>query len=105
LSTVFKELTGLPVTLPSAKQIEKLPGKRNVAYIWIDKNGRISIDDKIVDNRQVASLMYQKRTENPRVVVSMKIDKNADMGYVSDVQQQLRKADALKINYSAKFGE
>jgi biopolymer transport protein ExbD len=103
VSTVFKEFSGLPVELPSAHQIEKLPGKRNVAYIWIDKHGRISIDDKIVEVNAVSAIMYQKRVENPRIVVSLKIDKNAEMGTVIDVQQELREADALKINYSAKY--
>ena len=103
VSTVFKEFTGLPVELPSAHQIEKLPGKRNVSYIWIDKDGRISIDDKLVDVKQVANIMYQKRVANPRIVVSLKVDKDADMGVVMDVQQQLREADALKVNYSAKY--
>jgi biopolymer transport protein ExbD len=105
VTTVFKEFSGLNVLLPSAKQIEKLPGKRNVSYIWIDKDGRISIDDKLVGLKQVAMVMYNKRVENPRIVVSLKIDQGTNMGWVSDVQQQLREADALKINYSAKFGE
>jgi len=36
-------------------------------------------------------------------VVSFRVDKDVTMGIVSDVKQELRKADALKINYSAKF--
>lgn len=105
VTTVFKEVTGLNVLLPTAKQIEKLPGKRNVSYIWIDKDGRISIDDKLVEVKQVAMIMYKKRVDNPRIIVSLKIDQMAEMGWVSDIHQQLREADALKINYSAKYGE
>jgi hypothetical protein len=30
----------------------------------------------------------------------MRIDKNSEMGVVTDIQQQLREADALRINYS-----
>lgn len=105
VTTVFKEYTGLNVFLPSAKRIEKLPSKRYVTYLWLDKDGRISIDDQLVEMKQVGMLMYKKRVENPRVLVSMKIDAQANMGWVSDVHQQLREADALRINYSAKFGE
>jgi biopolymer transport protein ExbD len=105
VTTVFKEFNGLNVFLPSAKQIEKLPSKRHVSYLWIDRDGRISIDDMSVEVKQVGMVMYKKRVENPRVIVSMKIDQQTDMGIVSDVQQQLREADALRINYSAKFGE
>lgn len=37
-------------------------------------------------------------------IVSLKVDKNTKMGIVSDVKQELRKANALKINYSARGG-
>jgi biopolymer transport protein ExbD len=105
VTTVFKTVTGLNVFLPSASKIEKLPGKRNVAFIWVDKQGQFSIDDKLVELSQIAPLMYNKRVENPRVVVSLKIDQAANMEWVNGVHQQLREADALNINYSAKFGE
>lgn len=105
VTTVFKEFSGLNVHLPTAKQIDKLPGKRNVSYIWLDMSGTISIDDKIVDMRQIAPLMYDKRVANPMIVVSLKIDQGAEMESVSGIHNQLREADALKVNYSAKFGE
>ena len=105
VTTVFKEFSGLNVLLPSAKQIDKLPTKRHVSYIWIDKDGTISIDDLLVEVPQVAMVMWNKRVEDPQIVVSLKIDQNAPMGIVSDVQQELREADALRINYSAKFAD
>ena len=33
--------------------------------------------------------------------VSLKVDEEVTMGIVTDVKQELRKADALKINYAA----
>ena len=103
VSTVFREVTGLPVALPFAKQIEKLPGKRNVSYIYIDRDHRISVDDQLLECDQLAQVMAQKRRDNPRLVVSLKIDREVAMGLVADVQQQLRKAGVLKINYSARY--
>jgi biopolymer transport protein ExbD len=105
VSSVFKEFTGIPVTLPQAKRIEKLPGKRDVAYIWADSEGRISIDDKIVQLDDISAIMYTKRADpmHPLKVVSLKIDRTAQMGLVTDIHEELRKADALNINYSAKL--
>jgi len=104
VSSVFKEFSGIPVKLPQAQKIEKLQGKRDVAYLWIGKDGQISIDDRIVALNDVSKIMYQKRIDpmHPLKLVSMKIDKNSDMGIVTDVQEELREADALNINYSAK---
>lgn len=104
VSSVFKEFSGLPITLPTARKIEKLQGKRDIAYMWISKDGAISIDDRIVNLHDVSKLMYQKRIDpmHPLKLVSMKIDKGTEMGVVTDVQEELREADALNVNYSAK---
>lgn len=104
VTTVFKEFTGLQVKLPTAKQIEKLPGKRGIAYLWADRAGNISVDDKLVRVNDLREIMYAKRADrlHPLMAVSMKIDGKVRMGLVSDIQEQLRKADALNINYSAK---
>jgi len=107
VSSVFKEFSGLPVKLPNARKIEKLQGKRDVAYLWISQDGLISIDDRIQVLNDVSKIMYQKRLDpmHPLKLVSMKIDQDAEMGVVTDVQEQLREADALNVNYSAKLGQ
>ena len=104
VSTVFKEFTGLNVKLPLAKMIEKLPGKRDIAYIWIDRKDRISIDDKIVTVEDVFPMMDQKRRDpiHPLKAVSMRIDERVKMETVYKVQEKLREADALNVMYSAK---
>jgi len=45
--------------------------------------------------------MYGKRQILPNVIVSLRVDKGIDMGLVTDIQQELRKAFCLRINYSA----
>ena len=38
--------------------------------------------------------------ERDQITMSMKVDVDVKMGIISDVQQELRKANALKILYS-----
>ena len=40
--------------------------------------------------------------EVPFMTTSIKADQNTKMGIVTDVKQELRKANALKINYSTR---
>lgn len=87
--------------LPEAKAIEKIENKRLVSYIWVGKSGRIQINDSIVQLKDVEPIMYAKRQSLPNVIVSLRIDKGSDMGIVTDIQQELRKAYCLRINYSA----
>ena len=106
VSTVFKEFRGNPIRLPAARQIEKLPGKRNVAYIWADDKDRVSIDDKFVEIQEISRLMYDKCNDDiaPLRTVYMKIDERANMGHISKIHEELREAGgaALNVNYSTK---
>ena len=102
VSTVLREFQGLKVDLPEAQKIQKLPGKRHVSTIWVDRFNNTVIDDvtvkKITDLR---TIVYNKLVDDPQLIVSLRVDKDADMGRVTDIQQELRKANALRVNYSA----
>ena len=87
--------------LPEAKAIEKIENKRLVSYIWVGKDKRIQVNDSIIKMDEVQSIMYAKRQSLPNIIVSLRIDKGSDMGFVTDIQQELRKAYCLRINYSA----
>lgn len=87
--------------LPEAVAIEKIENKRLISYIWVGKDGRIQLNDGIVKLEEIQDIMYKKRVELPNVIVSLRIDKDSNMGVVTDIQQALRKADARRINYSA----
>ena len=102
VTTVLREYSGLPVTLPKAKRIEKLKSKRHTSHIWVSKDGLISIGDRLFAIDDVAKIMYDKRLADPQIVVSLKADEEAKMGLISGIHEKLREADALKLNYSTK---
>ena len=103
VSTVLKQYPGLKLSLPDAEMIKKMPvSKRHVVTIWLDRNNQIACDDFTIDKlSDLRNILYEKRSKDPLIVVAMKVDKEADMGYVSDVHQEMRKAYALNLNYSA----
>lgn len=104
VTTTLREVDVLvDFKLPEAKAIEKIENKRLISYIWVGKSGRIQINDSIVKLSDVEPIMYSKRQELPNVIVSLRIDKGTDMGLVTDIQQELRKAYCLRINYSANI--
>jgi biopolymer transport protein ExbD len=104
VSTVFEKSKGLKVNLPTAKKIEKLEGKRNVSYVWIDRAGRVMVDDILIrETSEIRRVVYEKLVDNPRIIVSLKVDQQTRMSSVTTVQEELREAQALRINYSAKF--
>jgi biopolymer transport protein ExbD len=105
--TVMKTYSGLKVTVPDALKIEKLDvSKRHIATIWVDKEQSIMINDiRVQDVKNLRNQAYQLRVNDPLLIVVLKIDKQAQMGLVNEVHSELRKGNALNINYSARPGE
>ncbi|MBM4172457.1 MAG: biopolymer transporter ExbD [Ignavibacteria bacterium] len=101
VTTTLREVDVLvSFRLPEAKAIEKIENKRLVSYIWIGQDGKIQVNDSLTKLEEVQKIMYAKRVSLPNVIVSLRVDKNSDMGVVTDIQQELRKASCLRINYS-----
>ncbi len=102
VSSVLRESDGLPIEMPEAKQIQKLESRNHVKTIWVAKTGMISIDDKLVNVKSIRNIIYLKRKADPQLIISLRADRKVKMEVIEGVHQELRKADALKVNYSTK---
>lgn len=100
VTTVLREYSGLPVNLPKAVRIEKLKSKNHTAHIWVSKEGLVSIEDKLFNTEDIRHIMYERRVADPQLVVSLKADEQSRMALISSIHNELRKADALALNYA-----
>lgn len=107
--------------LPFADQVEKLDKKDLVMYIYAGKpspryqqkfgtEARIQLNDKFASVSDVQKFIYAERESKreeliPYLTTALKVDVETNMGLVSDIKQELRKAEALKINYTTRIGE
>nr|WP_321245375.1 biopolymer transporter ExbD [uncultured Psychroserpens sp.] len=106
--------------LPLADQVEKLEKKYPISYIYAGKpargfenlgtEARLQLNDKFMDVEDIQAFINSERAGIAReelidfLTVSLKVDKEANMGIVADIKKELRKANALKINYSVGTG-
>lgn len=113
VTTVLREVTlQVRVELTRAENIEKIEQKRLVSYIYIGPRilgnnvfgeTRVQIDDALIDDLVfIRRIMYDKLLDQPRLIVSLRVDRESEMGIVTDVQQELRQAGTLQINYSTR---
>ena len=107
--------------LPFANQVEKLDKKDLVMYIYAGKpsaryqqkygtEARIQLNDKFAEVSEVQQFIYAEREAKreeliPYLTTALKVDFETNLGLVSDIKQELRKAEALKINYTTRIGE
>ena len=119
VTTVMRETTIMvQQSLPQASEIQKLEKKSLVSYIYIGSpvermqgtygtKARIQLNDAFATVDDIPQYITAERTardekEVPFMTTSIKADQNTKMGIVTDVKQELRKANARKINYSTR---
>jgi|WetSurMetagenome_2_1015567.scaffolds.fasta_scaffold294774_3 biopolymer transport protein ExbD len=103
VGTTFKASGGFKVVLPEAETTERILKRRNVENVWVDKQGRISVDDNIVMPASVTQLLAEKLIANPDIVVVLQADKDVPYGYVTDVLEALKDARALKVTFATGY--
>jgi len=101
VTTVFVRFRVTGIVLPKAEKIEELKKRRMISYLWVSADRKIYIDDKVAELNQVAGIFYDRRVQEPRIIISLKCDFRAPYGLVSRVLEQLREADALRVNFAA----
>ena len=103
--------------VPQGTEVDKAVRKSSVVYVFIGKpvdaqgrvvgqESRVQVNDRLVSVSQIGDAIAQERsimTEEDRqhLVVSIRADRDTEMGLINDVKQALRRAGALNINYSA----
>ena len=106
--------------VPQGTEVEK-GRKAGLVYLFIGKpvddqgrvvgdETRIQLNDRYVTVAQIPEEIKKERemmSEDIRqhMTVSIRADRDTEMGVINDVKQALRKAGALNINYSATARE
>lgn len=116
VTTVLRETDLLVMQrIPQAEQLKKMEKKSLVSYIYVGKpketgrfgtEPRIQVNDVLIEPTAIVQFVNQEKdklseAERDQITMALKVDREAKMGIVSDVQQQLREANALKVLYSS----
>ena len=105
--------------LPGATEIQKLEKKQLVSYIQIGEPSttalraiygtapRIQLNDSYKTTQDILEFVASERdklseADRAAMTVMIKADQNTRMGVITDVKQELRKANALKLRYAAE---
>lgn len=117
VTTTMREVEyKVKIKLPKATEIKKLEKKSLVSYIYVGSplpqyqgmygsEPRIQLNDKLSTLADIADYIESEREERdeaevPMMYYSLKVDADTKMGIVTDIKQEMRLVQALKINYS-----
>ena len=105
--------------LPTATELTKLEETTLVTFIYVGKpnkeyremygsNSAIQLNDQVTQN-PTAVYSYLKQSQSKikderrnLMQVSLKADKDTKMNIISQIKEELRRADALNLSYSAR---
>ena len=122
VSTSMKE-TELVVKFkaPEATEVQKMEKKSLVSYIYIGpptlaqqakwgSSPRIQLNDSYRSAAEIGEFIASERdkldeADRNSMTTCIKADRDTKMGIITDVKQELRRANALKISYAAAKGQ
>jgi biopolymer transport protein ExbD len=106
VTTVFSTEEGLNIILPKAEATQRIRLRRNTTNVWIDREGRVSIDDKLIpDVESFGNKLLQKLADYPDLVVLLRVDKNARYGQIIDLIEKMKEVKALKLTFATQYEE
>ena len=120
-TTMREEEVLVKYQLPEATEVQKLEKKNLVSYINIGvpvthmqaRYGtapQIQLNDSYKTAKDIGDFIAAEReqlseADRAFMTVSIKADRYTKMGIITDVKQELRRANALKISYASREAE
>jgi len=99
-TTIFKMEDGLPVLLPRAETAQKQK-REMIMRIWINRDGAIAINDKIIAVENIEAVIVTMLTEKPNLIVAFNADDRCPYSVVSDVMEELKRANAVRVSFTS----
>ena len=100
VTTSFTKETGAAVIKPIAEQAVAL--RNGTILIGIKSNDDILMSKRLIELREVRSMVEQAKAENPKGSVVIVADKDSRIGTVTQVMDQVRMAGVQGIAISAE---
>jgi biopolymer transport protein ExbD len=100
VTTSFTKETGATIVKPEAEQAISL--RNGTILIGIKSNDDIWMSKRLIELREVRSMVEQAKAENPKGSVVIVADKNSRIGTVTTVMDQVKLAGVQGIAISAE---
>ncbi len=104
--------------MPEADETVKLEKKSLVSSIYVGKPNpqyqgaygtepRIQLNDKFATVDEIQSFVASEREarkeeDRNNITNNLKVDRSVTMGIITDIKQELRKANSLRVNYGSR---
>jgi biopolymer transport protein ExbD len=101
VTTVFRKDQKRDVVYPDAAATQKLDAKRrDILHVYVERDGNVFINDMRIPREQVAAIVGPIYEEHyPRLVISLRADRDVPYRYIDAVQKQFQDARAVRVAF------
>ena len=100
-TTIFKTEEGIEVRLPQSETGEKQK-KDSVLHVWIDRNGRVWLNDRFVSSDRLHESIARSAQAQPGLVVAFNADERAPYRAIASVLEQLKEANVVHVSFTSE---
>jgi biopolymer transport protein ExbD len=105
VTTVFRTQSDRQIEWPDAAATEQIDEKRdNILYLWIERNGDVWINDRLIPMQDVGNLIQPLWLDSgQRLRISVRADAAVPYRFVDQVQTQLQQAGAVYVVFGTEL--
>jgi biopolymer transport protein ExbD len=102
VTTVFRTEADRPIEWPEAEATQQIDETRdNIMYIWVERNGDVWINDRLVPMENVSELVAPRWVESGRRLrISLRADAEVPYRFVDAVQREIQQAGAIYVVFA-----
>lgn len=88
---------GIGLVLPPKGETKEV-SKKNIVNLLVNAEGKVMIDEQVVEIPMIRNIIQSKLAENDKLIVSVKTDATTKYRYYIQVLDQLKLAKATRIS-------
>jgi biopolymer transport protein ExbD len=100
VSTTFRKEQKRDVVIPEAEATQKMDdARKDVLHVFVERDGRVFINDQIVPIDQVSTVVLPLRSDNPKLLIVLRADSEVPYQYIDAVTKELQEAAAVRVTF------
>jgi biopolymer transport protein ExbD len=100
VTTTFRKNQPREWVPPEAAATQRLEEPRkDILHIYVERDGRIFINDALVPGEMVAAVLQPLYQENHRMVMMLRSDRDVQYYHIDQIQKQIQAAGAVRVTF------
>lgn len=100
VSTTFRKEQPRDVTFPEAEATQKMEdARKDILHVFVERDGQIFINDQNYPMEAVSNVVGPMYAENPKLLIVLRADVDAQYRYIDAVQKELQEAGAVRVTF------